>query len=128
MAFGLEVEVLGRWGLVGGGLCFFGEDGLRCIGGEGVFRGLLFVAREGDVGAGFEELLPELRVDGALVTGICGPGGGPYSGALPDVLRLLGILLDDGEDAGCDYPVCLAEIVVDLYHTSELVLFPPSIA
>lgn len=75
VAFGLEVEVLGRGGLVGGGLCFFGEDGLRCIGREGVFRGLLFVAREGDVGAGFEELLPELCVDGTLVTGICGPGG-----------------------------------------------------
>lgn len=60
VAFGLEVEVLGRGGLVRGRLCFFREGGFCCVGWEGVFGGLLFVAGEGDVGARFEELLPEL--------------------------------------------------------------------
>ena len=57
------------------------------------FRGF-FVGGERDVGAGFEELLPEF---GAL----------PYCGGM------LGVLFDDGEDAGCDYAVSPAEVVVD---------------
>ena len=67
-----------------------------CLGRCGLFAGFgrLFVGREGDVGAGFEELLPEL---GAL----------PYCGGV------LGVLFDDGEDAGGDYSVCAAEIMVN---------------
>lgn len=56
--------------------------------------GRFFVGGEGDVGAGFEELLPEF---GTL----------PYCGGV------LGVLFDDGEDAGCDYSVSAAEVVVN---------------
>lgn len=54
----------------------------------------LFVGGKGDIGAGFEELLPEL-------------------GTLPDGGGMLSILLNDGQDAGCHDSVGSAEIVVD---------------
>ena len=36
-----------------------------------------------------------------------------YFGAFPDVFGVRGVLLDDGEDAGCDDAVGAAEVVVD---------------
>lgn len=53
-----------------------------------------FVAGERDIGAGLEELLPEL-------------------GAFPDRLRMLPVLLDYRENASGDDSMCAAEIVVD---------------
>ena len=77
-----------------------GRGGGSCGGRSGVFgsglvllRGLL-VAREGHVGRGLEELLPEL-------------------GALPDILGMLGILFDNGKDTGGNDAVGTAKIVVD---------------
>lgn len=72
------------------------------FGGRGFFAGFwgFFVRGERYVGAGFEELLPEF-------------------GTFPDCGGMLGVLFDDGEDAGCDYSVGTAEVVVDFCINSQ---------
>ena len=74
-----------------------------CLGCCGLFAGFrgVFVGGKGDVGAGFEELLPEF---GAL----------PYCGGV------LGVLFDDGKYAGCDYSVSAAEVVVDFWKAKSI--------
>lgn len=39
----------------------------------------------------------------------------PELGTFPDCGGVLGVLLDDGENAGCDYSVGAAEVVIDFY-------------
>jgi len=76
----------GRCGFFGFGF-FVGEIGMG--------RGF-FVGGEGDVGAGFEEGFPESRT-------------------LPDGGRVGGVVLDDGQDGGCDDAVGAREVVVDFW-------------
>lgn len=90
------------WGGVGGGGggcdgagVGFGDGGLGVFVG-GVGRGF-FVGGEGDVGAGFEEGFPELGT---------GPDGGGVGG----------VVLDDGEDGGCDDAVGAGKVVVDFWE------------
>lgn len=61
----------------------------------------LFVGGERHIGAGFEELLPEL-------------------GSLPDRGGMLGVLLNDGQDAGCHDSVGSAEVMVNFWSCNQL--------
>lgn len=89
----------------------------RCVGGGllfgdvGVVDGGFFVAGERDVGARLEELLPELGR--RLGRAVCGTGFDADLGTFPDILGVLGILFDDGEDARRHYSVGSIEVVIN---------------
>ncbi len=90
-----------------------GGFGVGIVFGDGLIGCELFVAGERDIGAGFEELFPELRGDGQPEL-VCGMMGAGYLRSIPDVARVFGVLFNDGEDTGSDDSVCSTEVVVDL--------------
>ena len=86
-------------------------NGLICRG--------LFIAREGDVGRGFEELFPELYTFVSDLEAHCVVGRArAHLRALPDIFGLLSVLLHNWEDACRDDPVRATEVMVDFYRRS----------
>jgi hypothetical protein len=71
---------------------------------------LLLIARERDIGAGFEELLPELELLSVLGLRNC---NNTDLRALPYFTRMLCVLLDYRQNARRDNPMRSAEVVVD---------------
>jgi hypothetical protein len=71
---------------------------------------LLLIARERDIGAGFEELLPELELLSVLRLRNC---DNTDLRALPYFTRMLCVLLDYRQNARRDNPMRSAEVVVD---------------
>lgn len=82
------------------------------LGGILVQSGFLVTA-QADIRGSFEELLPELRSLSARVESIF---DAPITdlGALPDIIAMLGILLDNRQDASSHNAVRLGEVRVDL--------------
>lgn len=82
------------------------------LGGILVQSGFLITA-QANIRGSFEELLPELRSVSARVESIF---DAPLTdlGALPDIIAMLGILLDNRQDASSHNAVRLGEVRVDL--------------
>ncbi len=105
-----------RWGIGLGGVVGGGGGcscrGIVCFCGGGfVICRRFFVAREGDVGGGFEELFPELG--GVRLGRLWKGGGGYYFGAFPDILGVLCILLHNRQDTRRHNTVGSTEVVID---------------
>jgi hypothetical protein len=71
---------------------------------------LLLITRERDIGAGFEELLPELELLSVLGSRNCDNAD---LRAFPYFTRMLCVLLDYRQNARRDNPMRSAEVVVD---------------
>lgn len=86
------------------------------------FVGFFLITGKGDVGACFEELFPELLL---LVLRALDSGRQiviTHLGSLPDVARILGILLYQRQDTCRNYTMGLTEVMVDFCACQSLAI------